>query len=436
MRRHPLIEVRESVRRLPAGRRLVSASSTMSASQSRRAKCSAWSANPAAASRPSPCSCSAIATPAMRTDGGRGPLRGRRPARASTAPELDRAARRRASPSCRRTRRRRSTPASGSARRSTRSCAHMARAIRTSADATHARALRPGRPAGDARASCARYPHQLSGGQQQRVCIAMALACDPDLRGARRADDRPRRHDAGADHRAADRPARAARHVDALCHARSRPAVADRRPGRRHVCRPHGRDRADRRALPRSEASLYARPDRLDPASSRTDPGRAARPVARLAAAPRAAARLPLRAALRLRAASAVSRSARSWSRRARSREVACWRWREIAPVPADAGGARTAAGRSRTPSRCSRSSNVSVVYGAGTRALPRVARRLASTSARARPSRWSANPAAASRRWRARSAGLVAPADGSIRLRRQGARPVACGTARRKSAG
>jgi peptide/nickel transport system ATP-binding protein len=27
----------------------------------------------------------------------------------------------------------------------------------------------------------ARYPHQLSGGQQQRVCIAMALACYPDL---------------------------------------------------------------------------------------------------------------------------------------------------------------------------------------------------------------------------------------------------------------
>jgi peptide/nickel transport system ATP-binding protein len=26
-----------------------------------------------------------------------------------------------------------------------------------------------------------RYPHQLSGGQQQRVCIAMALVCDPDL---------------------------------------------------------------------------------------------------------------------------------------------------------------------------------------------------------------------------------------------------------------
>ena len=26
-----------------------------------------------------------------------------------------------------------------------------------------------------------RYPHQLSGGQQQRVCIAMALACEPEL---------------------------------------------------------------------------------------------------------------------------------------------------------------------------------------------------------------------------------------------------------------
>jgi peptide/nickel transport system ATP-binding protein len=25
------------------------------------------------------------------------------------------------------------------------------------------------------------YPHQLSGGQRQRVCLAMALACDPDL---------------------------------------------------------------------------------------------------------------------------------------------------------------------------------------------------------------------------------------------------------------
>ncbi len=32
-------------------------------------------------------------------------------------------------------------------------------------------------PAGSGR----RYPHELSGGQRQRVCIAMALACEPDL---------------------------------------------------------------------------------------------------------------------------------------------------------------------------------------------------------------------------------------------------------------
>lgn len=33
----------------------------------------------------------------------------------------------------------------------------------------------------NARALLRRYPHQLSGGQQQRVCIAIAIACDPDL---------------------------------------------------------------------------------------------------------------------------------------------------------------------------------------------------------------------------------------------------------------
>ena len=53
-----------------------------------------------------------------------------------------------------------------------------------------------------------RYPHQLSGGQQQRVALAMAFACRAAGDRARRADDRPRRDDAGA--RARDRARRCA----------------------------------------------------------------------------------------------------------------------------------------------------------------------------------------------------------------------------------
>ena len=57
---------------------------------------------------------------------------------------------------------------------------------------------------------------------RQRVMIAMALACEPEAADRRRADDRARRHGAGADPRAAARAAARARHGDPAHHARPR----------------------------------------------------------------------------------------------------------------------------------------------------------------------------------------------------------------------
>ena len=81
-----------------------------------------------------------------------------------------------------------------------------------------ARAVRPGRPARSATISAALSARAL--GRPAAARLHRHGACLRARSGrARRADDRSRRDDAGADRRPAGRPPGPARHVDALCHA-------------------------------------------------------------------------------------------------------------------------------------------------------------------------------------------------------------------------
>ena len=127
-----------------------------------------------------------------------------------------------------------------------------------------------------------------------------------------------RRVGAGAGDQPDDRPAAGIRHRLPFHRARSRGRAAHQPSRRRHVSRPHRRDRAARRAVHRAAASLHRGAARLrsDPRSRAA--ARQGRAVGRSAEPDAPAARLPLPYALPAGAGALPDRGARDGRDRAR----------------------------------------------------------------------------------------------------------------------
>ena len=142
-------------------------------------------------------------------------------------------------------------------------------------------------------------------------------------RHRRRADDGARRHDSGGDPRSAARDEGGVQPVAAAHHARPRRHRRNGRPRRRHVRRPHRRDRAGARDLPQAAASLHARPARVD-ARRRARPA-AARDRGIGAAARRAAARLRVQPALPRSLRAVHDRAAAGLHRRTLEQTAKCY---------------------------------------------------------------------------------------------------------------
>ena len=232
---------------------------------------------------------------------------------------------------------------------------------------------------------------------RQRVVIALAHLRRARADHRRRADHGARRLGAGPDHLADQAPRTRPwhrRHAGDPRHGRDR---RDRRPGRGDVCRPHRRDRPGAGCRAEPAASLCQGPDGRDPDTG--ERRRAAGPDPRLhAAAVGDPARLRVQPALRARVRPLPDRAAGADPARHAGRRLPSLRRRRQRRPRHDVSPLR----RRQGPAPRVRRLEALAQPGARGRPAANFSRRSTaspSTSGRARPSPWSANPVPASPR-------------------------------------